>query len=105
MASPWEQILKQVMHERRQEDSIQRLMQQRAEHDRPSRIAAVKESAEKGDLDALCEMGLRHRYGWGATLDAEKAIQYLERAAMGGNAKAREALAEINVTINDRRRT
>ena len=49
-------------------------------------VLSVKAVAEKGDVEAMCEMGRRHRYGIGVERNDIEAAKWTTKAA---SAKAR----------------
>lgn len=52
-------------------------------------LQAVLEAAERGDAEALCELGWRHYIRWGAEWSDEKATECFEKAANLGHVEAK----------------
>ena len=77
-----------------QEDKVNQMILERMQQDNQAKIEYAKRLVENGNLDGLYEMGIRHLYGWGVEWNAEKAIEYLRKAADGNHPGACYELAK-----------
>jgi len=70
----------------------------RSEPGHENELAALMQSAEKGDADAQFLLGMIYRQGrLGLPRNQSAALKWLEKAAQGGHAEARAMLASIRV--------
>ena len=61
-------------------------------------LTQVIKQAEAGDASAQARLGWIYSNGIGVTLDADKAVEWYEKAAAQGYPKAQFALGEIHLT-------
>ena len=61
----------------------------------PGYVNSLKLAAERGDVDALHELGLMHSLGQGVALDLVEAHCWFNLAAQAGHVEARACRAEL----------
>ncbi|MEZ9847690.1 PEGA domain-containing protein [Vibrio breoganii] len=60
-------------------------------------VAWFKKSAEKGNSDAMYNLGRMYQLGRGVDRDMDLALQWMKRAAKSGNLKAKDRLQKMNL--------